>query len=82
MTDMTMPTYRWALSGEKLMMTTWNGDAQVIYLVEPSTHPQTGYVSWLVHRKVSGVSQDMVVGERLTVAEAKALAETDAEMPL
>jgi len=77
----TMPTYRWVLSGENLMMSTWNGDAQIVYLIEHDT-TLTAEGQWWVRKKVSGAAEGYTIGCNSSLADAKRLAEADAEQPL
>lgn len=77
-----MMAEKWLRSGANWIWATWNGDAQLIYLLE--RHPLTLQDTWAVHKKVSGAAdrKGQVLGIVDGLEDAKAMAEKDAEGPL
>jgi hypothetical protein len=74
-------TARWVPSGNNLMWATWVGDAQVIYVIAHEAATADTHKFW-VHKKVSGASEEEIIGRCKTPERAREIAELDSQLPL
>lgn len=77
-----MMAEKWLRSGPNWIWATWNGDAQLIYLLE--RNPLSLSEQYAVHKRVAGAADPTgyIVGMSTDLEDAKAMAEKDAEGPL
>lgn len=73
---------KWVRSGPNWMFATWNGDAQLIYLLERD--PMLLSQRWAIRKKVAGAArpEGYVIAVMSDLEAAKAHAEHDAELSL